>query len=254
MIWKAALARKSDSVIAGIRARDGTRVRHCSTSARSPSHRLVAAVLALPSAAHADPRQVKPDRAAINALLDEFIPAVVEQKDLRPGWDLTGGVLRVTSRYRQWLPGNTSVQTYPAKGTRFHGYLVNYSYPGDVGFDILLQPTKPSLGAWSFRAEAQKLGGRWKMTTWYPVATFAPPAPGKTAQVVGPNDFGPGARGTTAARAASARGRCSRRWGCSARSRSRASASRASAGGETGRGCASSNGGSPPPGRADWRT
>lgn len=155
----------------------------------------VAAVLALPSAAHADPRQVKPDRAAIDALLDKFIPAVVEQKDLRAGWDLTGGVLRVTSR-SEWLRGNTSVQAYPAKGTRFHGYLVNYSYPGDVGFDILLQPTKPSLGAWSFRAEAQKLGGRWKMTSWYPVATFAPPAPGKTAQVVGPNDFGPGARGT----------------------------------------------------------
>ncbi len=151
---------------------------------------LVAFVLAfvLPSAAHADPRQVKPDRPAINALLDAFVPAVVEQKDLRRGWQLVAGAARTTS-HREWLKGNTSVQSYPAKGTRFHGFIVNYSYPGDIGFDILLQPTKKSLGAWSFRAEAQKIAGRWRITTWYPVATYAPP--GRTQTVVGPNDLGP---------------------------------------------------------------
>jgi hypothetical protein len=83
------------------------------------------------------------------------------------------------------------VQTYPAKGTHFPGWLVNYSYPGDVGFDILLQPQAKyakKVGAWSFRGEAQKIGGVWKITTWYPVATFAPP--GQTATVLGPNDIG----------------------------------------------------------------
>ena len=90
--------------------------------------------------------------------------------------------------YRQWLTGNTSVQTYPAKGTAFHGWILNYSYPGDVGFDILLQSRNPKQGAWSFRAEAQKLGGRWKITTWYPVAEFAPP--GQTQRVNGPADLG----------------------------------------------------------------
>jgi hypothetical protein len=147
--------------------------------------------LAVPSVAPAagEPHQVKPPRAAIGRLLDAFIPAVVEQKDLKAGWDLVGGFARSTSR-QEWLAGNTSVQTYPAKGTHFHGFVVNYSYPGDVGFDILLQPTKPTMGAWSFRAEAQKLGGRWKITTWYPVATYAPP--GKVQTVLGPNDLGPG--------------------------------------------------------------
>ena len=143
--------------------------------------------LALVPSALGDPKQVKPDRAAINRLLDEFVPAVVEQKDLKRGWSLVGGVARVVS-YRQWLAGNTSVQTYPAKGTTFHGWLVNYSYPGDVGFDILLQPRNPKMGAWSFRAEAQKLGGTWKITTWYPVAEYAPP--GQTQRVNGPNDLG----------------------------------------------------------------
>jgi len=150
---------------------------------------VIIVLLAVPAAAHADPQQVKPDRAAVGRLLDEFIPDVVEQKHLKRGWELVAGPARATT-YRQWLRGNTSVQRYPAKGTSFHGFLVNYSYPGDVGFDILLQPTTSKLGAWSFRAEAQKIGGRWRITTWYPVAEFAPPH--ARGQVVGPNDFGPG--------------------------------------------------------------
>jgi hypothetical protein len=136
---------------------------------------VLAVALALPAvaAAAAQPRTVKPDRAAINRLLDEFIPAAVAQKNLQRGWELSAGAARTVS-HSQWLKGNTSVQKYPAKGTSFHGWTVSYSYPGDVGFDILLQPTKASLGAWSFRAEAQKLHGQWRITTWYPVATFAP--------------------------------------------------------------------------------
>ena len=31
-----------------------------------------------------------------------------------------------------------------------------------------------------------------KITTWYPVATYAPPLAGKTQTVLGPNDLGPG--------------------------------------------------------------
>jgi hypothetical protein len=107
---------------------------------------------------------------------------------LQRGWELVAGAAR-TVPHSAWLRGDTSVQKYPAKGTQFHGWTVNYSYPADIGFDILLQPTTRSLGAWSFRAEAQKIDGRWRITTWYPVATFAPP--GKTQTVLGPNDLGP---------------------------------------------------------------
>jgi hypothetical protein len=153
---------------------------------------VVLLALTLVPSALADSKRVKPaDRAAINRLLDEFIPAVVEQKNLKRGWDLVAGVEKAVS-YKEWMKGNTSVQTYPAKGATFHGWLVNYSSPGDVGFDILLQPRSRKLGAWSFRAEAQKLGGKWRITTWYPVATYAPPVAGKTQTVLGPNDLGPG--------------------------------------------------------------
>jgi hypothetical protein len=148
---------------------------------------VLALALALPAAALADPPTVKPDRAAIDRLLDEFVPAAVAQKDLQRGWELSAGAARTVS-HAEWMKGNTSVQKYPAKGTTFHGWTVNYSYPGDLGFDILLQPSTRSLGAWSFRAEAQRIHGRWKITTWYPVATFAPP--GQTQTVLGPNDLG----------------------------------------------------------------
>jgi hypothetical protein len=155
---------------------------------------IVLALVLVPSAL-GDPPTVKPDRPAINRLLDQFVPAVVEQKDLKRGWQLAGGVSRAVP-YRQWLAGNTSVQTYPAKGTRFHGWILNYSYPGDVGFDILLQSRNPKQGAWSFRAEAQKLGGKWKITSWYPVAEFAPP--GQASKVNGPADLGAGAGASAA--------------------------------------------------------
>jgi hypothetical protein len=148
----------------------------------------VVVVLALPAAALGEPRTVKPDRAAIDRLLDEFIPAAVAQKDLQRGWELSAEDARTVS-HSEWMKGNTSVQKYPAKGTTFHGWLPNYSYPGDVGFDVLLQPTKASMGAWSFRGEAKKIHGQWKITTFYPVATFAPT--GKTQTVLGPNDLGP---------------------------------------------------------------
>ena len=148
--------------------------------------------LTLAPAAFGDSKRVKPaDRAAINRLLDEFVPSVVEQKDLKRGWNLVAGVEKTVS-HKEWLKGNTSVQTYPAKGTTFHGWLVNYASPGDVGFDILLQPRSKKLGAWSFRAEAQKIGGKWRITTWYPVATYAAPGAGKTQTVLGPNDLSPG--------------------------------------------------------------
>ena len=153
---------------------------------------VVLLALALPASALADPKQVKPDRAALGALLDAFVPAVVAGKDLQRGKTLVAG------------DATTYVQRYPAKGTTFHGFLVNYSYPGDVGFDLLLQPTKEQqeMGPWSFRGEAKKIHGVWKIVSWYPVATFAPV--GHTQTVLGPNDLGP-ANGSSAAGVANGR-------------------------------------------------
>jgi hypothetical protein len=150
---------------------------------------VVLLALVLPATALGAQRQVKPDRPAINALLDKFIPDVVEGRNLAAGWNLAGGYARVVS-HRAWLRGNTPIQRYPAKGKTFHGWTVNYSYPTLLGFDILLQPSTNKVGPWSFRAEARKIDGKWRITTWYVVAQFA--KRGQKAAVLGPNDFGPG--------------------------------------------------------------
>src|SRR6476620_8125986 len=55
---------------------------------------LLALALAPQAVAAQEPKHVKPDRAAITALLDEFIPAVVAQQDLKRGWQLVGGVAK----------------------------------------------------------------------------------------------------------------------------------------------------------------
>jgi hypothetical protein len=177
---------------------------------------------------------VKPDRAAITALLDEFIPDVVAQKDLKRGWQLVDGVAKTTP-YKEWLKGNTSVQAYPAKGTHFPGWIVGYSYPGDVGFDILLQPTKKSVGPWSFRAEHRRSAAAGSHDP-VPVATYARQA----------------TRPCWAERPRPGNGAASRerperppppwcwpcRWGCSPRSRSAPSVTASRAGRASAAGCA----------------
>ncbi len=57
-------------------------------------------------------------RVAINALLDKFIPDVVRGDDPAAGRSLVGRYVRVGS-----------VQRYPAKGSRFHGW-IGRSRPG----------------------------------------------------------------------------------------------------------------------------
>lgn len=135
-----------------------------------------------------EPPTVKPDRPGINALLDRFIPDVVAAKDLAAGWNLVLPGSR--GNHADWLKGNTPFQRYAAKGSTFHGWRTTYSYAGDVGFDVLVQPVKPTASPWAFHGEAKKVGGQWKIALFYPVATFAPA--GHTQTVLGPNDLQPG--------------------------------------------------------------
>ena len=144
---------------------------------------VVAALLAALAAAPAQAGVSKADRAAVNALLDRFVPDVLDGKDLRAGQALVGGYVSVDT-----------IQRYPAAPGRYHGWLLSYATPGDVGFDLVVQPVnRRKTGAWSFRGEAQKVHGVWKIVDWYPVAQFQPV--GKGAWVNGPNDLSPTARG-----------------------------------------------------------
>ena len=219
---------------------------------------LLALTVAPQALAASEPKHVKPDRAAINALLDEFVPAVVAQKDLKRGWQLVGGVAKTVS-YREWLKGNTSVQGYPAKGTHFPGLIVDYSYPGDIGFDILLQPTKKSLGAVVVPRRGAEDRRQLEDHDLVPGRDLRP---GRAdADRARPERPRPGerlSRRRALRTAASRRGCSSCRWRFSRRSRSAASATASRAGRASAAACASCSARSPQAARTatlrGWRT
>ena len=124
------------------------------------------------AAPNAEPATVPVPRAAINSLLDKFIPAVIARKNLAAGRDLV--VPRARGSREEWLRGTTPFQSFPARDKTFRGWQVNYSYAGDVGFDIFLAPTDPRHVSMAFRGEAKKVGGEWKIAVFYPQATFQP--------------------------------------------------------------------------------
>jgi len=123
--------------------------------------------------AYAVPPTVPAPRAEINALLDKFVPAVIARRNLAAGWALVAPEFRGSRA--DWRRGVTPFQQFPARDRTFRGWQVNYSYPGDVGFDVFLAPKNPDKQvAMAFRGEAKKIDGAWKIAVFYPQATFQP--------------------------------------------------------------------------------
>jgi hypothetical protein len=149
---------------------------------------------AQPARMFGEPKTVPVPRKELNALLDAFIPAVIARRDLARGWDLVTSDARGSRA--EWMRGTTPFQTFQARPERYHGWTVNYSYPGDVGFDIFLAPKDPGDVSIAFRGEAKKERGAWRIAVFYPQATFQPA--GKRAAVWADTDLQPQAVGSAA--------------------------------------------------------
>jgi hypothetical protein len=172
-----------------------------STTAATPA--AVARQEQQPVQSTGEPRTVKPPRTELNALLDAFVPAVIAGRDLTKGWDLVTPDNHGSRA--DWMRGETPFQRYGARIEQYHGWTVNYSYPGDVGFDLFVAPQDPKNISMAFRGEAKKVGGKWKIAVFYPQATFQPA--GKRAAVFADTDLQP-----QAASGAAASGRLSATW------------------------------------------
>jgi hypothetical protein len=151
------------------------------------------AVAAAPARATGEPRQVKLThrvRTEVTEALDRFILTGVAGKNADDAWGLTTGALHAASKRSDWAKGETPFWRFPAKGTHFGGWVLKYSYPGDVGLDIFLQP-KPGAdtGPIAFRAELKRIGGRWLIEAWQPMAMFS--KPGEGAKVLAQPDLAP---------------------------------------------------------------
>jgi hypothetical protein len=131
------------------------------------------AALAIVPAAAAAPPIAPPDRAAIRSVLNRYIPAMLQRKDVRLGWELSGPQIRGSSTLREWLKGGVPVYPFPARGDAVKTWTTTYVTPGDVGLDLLIQPRKGAKAmAIAFRIEMTRIRGAWKVNAFYPEATF----------------------------------------------------------------------------------
>lgn len=146
-------------------------------------------------------KQVPPsarDRAEINALLDRFVPAAVERRDPAAAYDLVTATLSAGTTRAQWRTGQIPVSPYDAGGTRFHGWIVITSYPGDITLDLTLQPRNPNDGPASFTVYLKRVRGRWLVDEFYRRAGYEPataPTPPRSATVAAPNRHRSSSRG-----------------------------------------------------------
>lgn len=147
---------------------------------------LTAVVAALVLAAPAQARLAPADRAAINRTLDAFVATAVRRHDVAESYGLVTPQERGGMTRAQWAKGDIPVYPYPARGTSWHGWVLDYALPKEVAFELVLQPVKSrKLDPISFSASVKKIHGHWLVDSFYPAATFL----SSQHRVIGPRDF-----------------------------------------------------------------
>jgi hypothetical protein len=125
------------------------------------------------------PKQVRvsaTDRAAINALMDKFVPDAIERKDSLAAYALATPTLQHEATKAQWRNGSIpGVGEFDAKHVGFHAWSVNFSFRDEVSFDLQLEPRNPrTAGPTSFRIDVKRLHGRWLVDSIYTVRVLPP--------------------------------------------------------------------------------
>jgi hypothetical protein len=129
------------------------------------------------------------ERRRIDRALDRFVLAALDRSDSGTAWDLAGPDLRGTGTREDWIAGKMPIGLFPVAGRQFHGWTHVSTGPGEVSFDLLIQPRAGSgLGATAFSVQVIRRGRRWLVNRWYANATFTPIGT-KHPHIVGPNDF-----------------------------------------------------------------
>ena len=115
------------------------------------------------------------DRREINRVLAAFIPAAVERKDPLRAYHLATREMRESATLAEWKRGDIPVYPYPASERR--SWTLNFSYPGQVNFDLFIQPKKNAdVGPIAFTVEMRRGKGRhWLVDSFFPTAMFPKP-------------------------------------------------------------------------------
>ena len=134
-------------------------------------------------------------RQTINTLLDKFVPAAVERDHPLRALPLVTGAFGAGISRRAWANGELPVIPYDARGTRFHGWMLNYSLEREMSVDVLLRPgARETRGNISFTATFKRQHGRWLIDSFIPAASFAPDN-AKTSRILATPDFSPAVKG-----------------------------------------------------------
>ena len=118
-------------------------------------------------------------RAAANELFDRFVPAAIERKDPGAAYDLVTAQGRDGLTRKDWQNGQLPVYAYDAKGTTFHGYVVEGSYAKEMDLELDLQPRSPKEGPVAYAVTLKQVGGRWLIDSIYPRTSYGPTEPVK---------------------------------------------------------------------------
>ena len=120
-------------------------------------------------------------RAAANELFDRFVPAAIERKDPGAAYDLVTAQGRDGLTRKDWQNGQLPVYAYDAKGSTFHGYIVEGSYAKEMDLELDLQPRSPKDGPVAYAVTLKLVGGRWLIDSIYPRTSYGPTEPVKAA-------------------------------------------------------------------------
>ena len=138
-------------------------------------------------------RLTRTDRRAINALLARFVPAAVDRRDPGAAWGLATAGMRGGAARAEWERGDLPVLPYPVRGRTFDEWYLAYSYPGEVGIELILRPRRGApAGPIAFSVDFKRVRGRWLVDSFVPSATYAPE--GDSARVVAAPDVSPGSQ------------------------------------------------------------
>jgi hypothetical protein len=152
---------------------------------------LLAAVLSAAAAPAARAATVSPaDRAAIDRVLDVFIPSAVARRHPERAWPLATRAMHLGGDRAGWAHGSLPVPPFPVVGTSFHGWTVDRALPGRADLVLLVHLRKGApLGAVSIDIAMRKIHGRWLVDSAIPAATFSPA--GADSQILAQPDFAP---------------------------------------------------------------
>ena len=118
-------------------------------------------------------------RAAVNELFDRFVPAAIERKDPGAAYDLVTAQGHSGVTREEWRHGQLPVYAYDAKGTTFHGYIVEGSYAKEMDLELDLQPRSPKDAPVAYAVTLKQVGGRWLIDSIYPRTSYGPVEPVK---------------------------------------------------------------------------